>query len=47
MIESKWSLKEAKRISRGTGTRFKITELSEIQKKFGSFLQISQGKNDL
>ena len=41
------SLKEATRISGGTGTRFKITELLEIPKNFGSFLHISQKKNIL
>ena len=41
------SLKKATRISRGTGTRFKITELSEIPKNFESFSYISQNKNDL
>ena len=38
------SLKEVKHISRGTGTKFKITELSEIPKNFESFLHISQNK---
>ena len=41
-----WSLKEATQISRGTGTSFKINELSEIPKNFESFLRISQDKND-
>ena len=40
------SLKEATQISRGTGTSFKINELSEILKNFESFLHISQDKND-
>ena len=40
------SLKVATRISRGTGPRFKITELSEIPKNFERFLHISQNKND-
>ena len=40
------SLKEVTRISRGTGTRFKITELPKIPKNFESFLHISQNKND-
>ena len=33
------SLKEVTQISGGTGGRFKIAELSEIQKSFESFLQ--------
>ena len=41
-----WSLKEATQISRGTGTSFKINELSKIPKNFESFLNISQDKND-
>ena len=41
------SLKEATQISRGTGTRFKITEFSEIPKNFERFLNTSQNKNDL
>ena len=40
------SLKEATRISRGTGTRLKITELCGIPKNFESFLHVSQNKND-
>ena len=40
------SLKEAARISRGTGTRLKITGLCGIPKNFVSFLHVSQNKND-
>ena len=40
------SLKEATRISRGTATRPKITELRGIPKNFESFLHVSQNKND-
>ena len=40
------SLKEATRISRGTETRLKITELCGIPKNFESFLHVSQNKND-
>ena len=40
------SLKEATRISRGLGTKLKITELCGIPKNFESFLHVSQNKND-